>query len=252
MRATLEATDHRPWPLPSETWIMRQTWADLLFAHWRVRADELVSRIPPGLRLDTFDGDAWLGVVPFRMAWVRPRLLPAVPRLSFFPELNVRTYVTDGEKAGVWFFSLEARSALAVKLARAWFHLPYFKARMRCRRDGDRVCYRSVRTHRDAPPARLEARYGPSGPVALAAPGTLDHWLTERYCLYAVRPDGEVLRGEIHHVPWPLRPAWAEFDVNEMASCHGFTLPREAPRLHFVDRIDVPVWTPQRVQSCTR
>lgn len=252
MRATLDVTDHRPWPRPSGSWIMRQTWADLLFAHWRVPADAVASRLPRGLQLDTFEGQAWLGVVPFRMAWVRPRFVPALPRLSFFPELNVRTYVTDGQKAGVWFFSLDARSAFAVKLARAWFHLPYFKARMQCRRRGDQVAYRSERTHRGAASARFEARYGPSGPVAPALPGTLDHWLTERYCLYAAGSDDVLLRGEIHHRPWPLRPAWAEFEVNEMASCHGFALPDEAPLLHFVDRIDVPVWRPQRLPSAPR
>lgn len=227
---------------------MAQTWEHLLFAHWVVDADALRRHLPDGLTLDTFEGRAYLGVVPFVMSWVRPRWLPAVPRLSFFPELNVRTYVTDGEKSGVWFFSLDARSPLAVWTARRWFHLPYFKARMRCRTQGDGVIYASVRTHRGAPAARFEATYRPTGPVALSTPGSLDHWLTERYCLYAQDPDGGLHRGEIHHQPWPLQPAAATLAHNTMAAAHEVARPDEPALLHFARRLRVAVWSPTPVR----
>src|SRR4029079_756429 len=152
---------------------------------------------PAHLEIDTFDGAAWIGVVPFRMSAVRMRGLPQVPGASAFPELNVRTYVRYGGKAGVWFCSLDAESALAVFAARRFYHLPYFRARMSCTRQGDEIEYSSVRTHPDAPPAEFVARYGPIGPVEFAAPGSLEHWLTERYCLFTVDSHGQTLRGEI-------------------------------------------------------
>jgi uncharacterized protein YqjF (DUF2071 family) len=243
---SLAEVEHRPWPLPPRPWIMAQSWHDLLFAHWRVDAAALGALLPPGLALDTFAGEAWVGVVPFRMSGIRLRGLPAVPGTSAFPELNVRTYVTDGEHPGVWFFSLDAAHALAVRVARRWFHLPYFDARMRCDADGAGIDYASERTHRGAPPAALRARYRPTGEVSRASPGSLERWLTERYCLYARSPRG-LLRGEIHHAPWPLQPAAAEIETNTMAAAVGIPLPDEPPLLHFARRIDVVCWAPVRV-----
>ena len=225
---------------------MAQSWHDLLFAHWPVEPSVVAALLPPGLTLDTHEGCAWIGVVPFRMSGIRLRGLPPVPGTSAFPELNVRTYVTDGTKPGVWFFSLDAANALAVTVARVWFHLPYFRARMRGDASGDDIDYSSVRTHGGAQPGEFRARYGPTGAVYAAASGTLEHWLTERYCLYAQSPRG-LLRGEIHHVPWPLQPAWAEIETNTIAAASGITLPDTEPLLHFARRIDVPCWSPVRV-----
>ena len=171
---------------------MRMSWHDLLFAHAPVPVAALRAVVPAGLELDTFDGTAWLGVVPFRMTRVGPRVLPPLPGLHAFPELNVRTYVKGGGHAGVWFFSLDAANRAAVWTARRFFHLPYFRAEMSCRPDGDGIAYASERTHPDAPPAALRGRYRPVGDVYTTRRGDLDHWLTERYCLYAARPDGAV------------------------------------------------------------
>jgi uncharacterized protein len=212
--------------------VIAQTWSDLLFAHWRVPPDSI--RLPAGLELDTFDGSAWLGVVPFLISGHRPRFTPALPKLSRFPELNVRTYALHDGVPGVWFFSLDAASQVAVWSARRTYFLPYFKAEMAI--DGS---YRSARTG-----ARFEARYGPTGPVYESRPGTLDHWLTERYCLFAQRPRGKLLRADIHHVPWPLQPAEATIEVNTMSPV---PLPDEAPLLHFAKRIDVHIWPPRRI-----
>lgn len=222
---------------------MFQRWHDLLFAHWPVPADSLRPLIPDALEIEQFDGSAWIGIVPFRMSAVRLRMTPAVPGLSAFPELNVRTYVTDGKKSGVWFLSLDARHPVAVALARRWYHLPYFRARMSCEADGDGIAYRSVRTHRGAPGASLVGRYGPTGPVAdPASVETLDHWLTERYCLYARDRRGDLWRGEIDHAPWPLQPAEAELEIDGLTDGWGISLPSRSPVLHFARRLDVRAW----------
>ncbi|MCI0548663.1 MAG: DUF2071 domain-containing protein [Candidatus Rokubacteria bacterium] len=224
---------------------MAQTWHDLLFAHWPIAAAGMRARLPRGLELDTFEGAAWLGIVPFRMSGVRLRWTPAVPGLSAFPELNVRTYVTHDGRPGVWFFSLDAANALAVAVARMWFHLPYFRARMASVEEGEDVDYASVRVHPGGPPAELRARYGPRGAASLARSGTLDHWLTERYCLYAISRRGALLRGEIHHAPWALAPAAATIARNTMGAARGLELPAAAPHLLFARRQDVVIWPPR-------
>ena len=263
----LTQLDHRPWPRPSAPWVMAQSWHDLLFAHWPIPVDVLRPLIPDILEIDTFDGQAWIGVVPFRMSGVRPRWLPAVPWLSAFPELNVRTYVrqpasvaehsSGADRPGVYFFSLDAANPVAVAIARAVFHLPYFRARMATQAQGEDVRYRSVRTHAGVPVGELSGVYGPTGPVYAAQPGTLAHWLTERYCLYAVSPfhsqpptgRWDLWRSEIHHAPWPLQPAHAHFDVNTVAQSLGVPLADGPPLLHFARRIDVVVWPPGRVRG---
>jgi uncharacterized protein YqjF (DUF2071 family) len=246
MSAILQEVAHRPWPLPSGPWVMAQTWHDLLFAHWPVDAALLRPLLPPQLQVDTFEGQAWLAVVPFRMTGVRLRGAPAVPWLSAFPELNVRTYVTLGEKPGVWFFSLDAGNSLAVAIARAWFHLPYFRARMSCA-EGERwIHYQSERTHRGVPSGLLKGRYRPAGEVFSPRRGTLEYFLNERYCLYTSDGRGQIIRGEIHHSPWPLQRAEAELGRNTMTESLEIA-PSSQPLLHFARRQDVMVWPPEKV-----
>jgi uncharacterized protein YqjF (DUF2071 family) len=240
-------TAHRPWPLPQAPWVMAQVWHDLLFMHWPMPVERMRARVPAPLELDTFEGRAWLGIVPFRMSGVRLRWTPPLPGISAFPELNVRTYVRHRDRPGVLFFSLDAASALAVAAARMWFGLPYFRARMRCEMEGDGIRYAHERTHAGAPPARLEGRYGAKGPVFRAERGTLEHFLCERYCLYAPRANGDLRRADIHHAPWPLQLATASLEVNSMAQAHGLELPPEPPLLHFARRQDVVVWNPVRI-----
>lgn len=218
-------------------------WLDLLFAHWSFEPETIAALLPDGLELDTFDGRAWVAVVPFRMERVGPRALNWVPGVSAFPELNVRTYVTRGGKPGVWFFSLDAASRVAVRAARLGFHLPYFDATMSCERRDGWIDYRSVRS---SPAGVFEGRYRPTGPVYQSTPGTLEHWLTERYCLYSCDGRGQLWRGEIHHEQWPLRPAEAEIDTCTVTDAWGLTLPEQRPLLHFVERIDVIGWLLER------
>jgi uncharacterized protein YqjF (DUF2071 family) len=221
---------------------MEQKWHDLLFMHWPLSVAVLRPLIPASLEIDTHDGTAWIGVVPFRMSGIRVRRLPPIPAASAFPELNVRTYVRTEGKPGVWFFSLDAAHALAVAAARASFHLPYFRAEMGCERNArGEVAYRSHRTHRHAAPADFRAQYAPSGDALRAEHGTLEYFLCERYCLYAA--DGERLfRGEIDHAPWDLRPARAKVETNTMADASGVALPNAQPLLHFAEFQHVMIW----------
>ena len=244
----LKHTAHRPWPLPRGPWIMKQIWHDLLFAHWPVAPQALRALIPPHLEIDTFAGQAWLGVVPFRMSGVRPRGVPPMPGLSRFPELNVRTYVQRDAKPGVWFFSLDAANALAVWAARKAFHLPYFFAAMQCQEKEGWIHYRSTRKHCGAPSALLQARYRGVGETFNAQPGTLEHFLTERYCLYTSDRQGRIIRCEIHHPAWPLQLAEASFQQNTMAVAAGISLADQHPQLlHFARRQEVAVWPPRRL-----
>lgn len=218
------------------------SWRDLLFMHWPLPTAQLRPLMPPALELDTFDGQAWLSVVPFRMTRVRPRYVPALPWLSAFLELNVRTYVRAQDKPGVWFFSLDAANPVAVRGARWAFHLPYYDARMSLVADGEGLTYRSLRTHSGAVPAAFQAWYRPTGPVARARPDTLAHWLTERYCLYATDRTGRLWRGDVHHRPWPLQAATAVTTTNTMLDQLGLRVPSTAPLLHFAEQLDVVAW----------
>jgi uncharacterized protein YqjF (DUF2071 family) len=217
---------------------MAQSWHDLLFAHWPIQAEILRPLVPAELSLDEFDGQCWVGVVPFRMSGVRPRITPAIPILSAFPELNVRTYVTVKGRPGVYFFSLDATSWPAVKAARMFYKLPYFHAKMSCNTVNDEIVYRAERLSNKA---ELRCRYRPISPVQLAEPGTLKHWLTERYCLYTVRKR-RVYRAEVHHQPWPLQNAEAQIETNSMAEAAGIKLPTMAPLLYFARKLEVIVW----------
>ncbi len=246
----LQQIEHRPYPVPVRRSAMGQTWYELLFAHWPIAPEIMRRLVPANLELDTFEGQAWVGVVPFRMRNIRFFGLTSVPFASRFEELNVRTYVKLDNRPGVFFFSLDASNPVAVEVARQWYHLPYFNARMKVTRQGDKIAYSSRRVHFNSPrPAEFEGEYGPTGPVYLSKPGTLESWLTERYCLYAVDKRQRVYRGEIHHKPWPLQPAYANFKVNTVAQSHGLTLPDTKPLLHYAERLDVLAWSLQRIRG---
>ncbi|MCU1239833.1 MAG: hypothetical protein JWO71_559 [Candidatus Acidoferrum typicum] len=225
---------------------MAQSWDNLLFAHWAVDAAMLREHVPDGLAIDTFDGKAWLGIVPFSMTGVRLRWTPAMPGLSAFPELNVRTYVTAQDKPGVWFFSLDAANALAVAAARLTFHLPYFRARMKCKEVEGWIEYQSHRSRPGASEAEFQGRYRGVGEFFQAQSGTLVHFLAERYCLY-LASKGRIYRGEIHHPPWMLQKAEAQVIQNSMAEAAGLSVPAETPLSHFSRRQEMVAWAPRRI-----
>jgi uncharacterized protein len=246
-----EQIDHRPWPLPAGRWTWRQSWQDLLFAHWPVPADVLRPLVPAGLTVQEFDGTSWVGVVPFRMAGVMRRPLPDAPWVSAFPELNVRLYVEAGGKPGVWFLSLDATNPLAVAVARRLFYLPYYRAQIDIKPEREGFAYRSIRSERRRGTGWgvFDSDYRPVSPVYQSTPGTLEYFLTERYCLYALGPDGALYRTEVHHAPWPLQQATAELRANTLLRPHSLTVEETAPALlHFARRIDVVIWPPERVR----
>lgn len=221
-------------------------WEDLLFLHWAVAPERVRRHLPAGLELDTFDGSAWLGVVPFTMASTRFRWLPPVPTASRFPECNLRTYVRCGERKGVWFFSLDAHSRLAVEGARLGFGLPYFVADMASQRDGDRVCYRSRRTDRRAPPAVFEGSWRPRGPWREAADGSLEQFLVERYSLFATRR-GRLVRGDVAHAPWRLAAADVDLRTCDMARLLGMDLNGSPDSVLATQAVDVEAARPSAV-----
>jgi uncharacterized protein len=239
---SLDHVAHRPWPVPERRWTLGQTWDDLLFAHWRRPLDDVRTHVPRGLEVDVHDGAAWIGVTPFRFNALRGRGLPPLPGASSFLELNVRTYVLgpDG-RPGIWFFSLDASSRLAVEGARRGYRLPYFHARMSAAWRGGWLEYECVR--RGEPARVFSGRYRPVGETFTAAPGSLEWFFAERYCLYTTDRSGALYRAEIHHDLWPLQRAEAEIDLASISlvPLEGESLPL------FSRRQDVVVWSLERV-----
>jgi uncharacterized protein YqjF (DUF2071 family) len=247
MKSGMNPLDDPAQPPPSGPWVMVQRWHDLLFAHWRCPVSDLRPLIPQALEIDAFDGDAWIGVVPFYMRGVRMRLTPPLPTVHAFQELNVRTYVSLDGKPGVWFFSLDCESSLAVIGARIGAHLPYFRAAMQMRESGGTIEYRSRRWSIAGPPALFAATYRGLGDPFTAAPGTRDHFLTERYCLYA--SDGKrIWRGDISHPRWSLQCGEARMESNSMLAAAGVRAIDHDPVLHFSSFQDVRLWWPRRVR----
>ncbi len=244
-KAILTERAHRPWQMPESPWLMTQTWHDLLFAHWSLDPAELQDRIPSQFALDLYAGRAWIGIVPFHMTNVAPRGVPSLPWVSEFPELNVRTYVRVGDRPGVYFLSLDAGSSAAVLAARTLLNLPYYGASMKVVAGGDGVTYHSRRDGQTD--AELLATYAPDGEPFVATLGSLEYFLTERYCLYNLDHRGVPYRLEIHHPPWPLQPARAQFVRNTMAHVHGIALPGQPSLLHFSKRQDMVAWAPARI-----
>lgn len=239
--------DRHPTSTPPGPWVMVQRWHDLLFAHWRCPISDLRALIPEPIEIETFDGEAWIGVIPFYMSGVRMRATPPLPTAHAFQELNVRTYVTLDGRPGVWFFSLDCESTLAVLGARLGVRLPYYRADMRMRSGSNGIEYDSQRWSVAGPPAAFSATYGSVGPEFNAGRGTLDHFLTERYCLYS--SDGKrIWRVDIFHPRWSLQRGRAQIDTNTMLAAAGVRTLGDGPLLHFSAFQDVRAWLPVRVR----
>ncbi len=236
---------------PSGYPVMHQKWGKLLFIHWRVPFPTVRSLVPDSLSIDLHEGAAWIGVVPFTMWDVHPSLTPALPGLSAFHELNVRTYVHRDGVPGVYFLSLDASLPLAVWAARRFYHLPYYTARIQLRESAGEIDYHSRRVHKGALPAGFRARWQPTSPLPPTEPGSLEFFLTERYCLYTEHR-GRLYRCRIHHPPWPLNDVRLdELDTDLLAS-HGIPEPDEPPLLHAVNAIAVDIWPLSPVEAFSR
>lgn len=245
----LDDVAHRPYPKPETAWFMTQTWNDVLFLHWPVDEQMMRSLLPAGLELDLYDGQAYVGVTPFYMTNVAPRGMPAIPGLSNMAEANVRTYVRAKGVPGIYFFSLDAANSFVVGTARTMFYLPYFSADMKTEKRDGWIHYSTRRTSPDSRPAELRGRYRGVDAARQPAPGSLEYFLTERYCLYSFDDSFHMYRVNIHHGPWQLQLAEAEIDVNTMADAADIRLPGVSPLAHYARRQDTVVWPLERVDQ---
>jgi uncharacterized protein YqjF (DUF2071 family) len=242
----VNVTAHRPWEMPRRPWVMTQTWHDLLFAHWPMPAEAVESTLPAGVELDLFDGDAWIGIVPFRMTNVAPRGVPSLPGISEFPEINVRTYVKARGRSGVYFFSLDAANALAVRAARLLLNLPYYRASIAVTRRAGEIEFES---RRDGGSATFHATYEPLGEPFVPMRGSLEYFLTERYCLYHFNRRGVPYRLDIHHPPWRIKAGRAEIVDNRFAATAGLELGGREALVHVAERQDVLAWAPEKLEG---
>jgi uncharacterized protein YqjF (DUF2071 family) len=234
--STLSDVSQRPWPLPESPWLIGQTLVDQLFVHHRVPTEQLRGLVPDELEIQEHSGSAWIGVTPFAVTGLRARGLLALPFVSSSFGLNVRTFVTRDDRPGIWFLSLDSSSRLAVEAARRIYRLPYFSARISLVRAGGRIAYECSRHEGKA----FSGTYTPDGDVFDAAPGSLEHFLVERYCFYAEH-GGKLYSADIHHAPWPLQPARAEIDLNTMPPA-DLDIADDDPVLHYSARQDVVIW----------
>ncbi|SFJ67087.1 YqjF family protein [Thermoflavimicrobium dichotomicum] len=236
-----DQTEHRPWPVPSKPWLITQTWEHLLFAHWPIPVESIRNLVPSILEIDTFDHYAWISVVPFQISQIRLRGIVPIP-FSTFPELNVRTYVVYRNKPGVYFFSCDAASWLAVIAGKTIHHLPYYHAHGQLIHQNDWITFTSRRNGSKTIPAVFEAQYRPVSGVYHASDNSLDHWLTERYCLYTTYHN-KLYRCDIHHLPWPLQQAEAEIVQNTLMTSQQIFLPNIPPIFHYAKNLTAFIWT---------
>lgn len=210
--------------------------------HWEVPLAFIKKLLPKNLEPDLYEGKAYIGVVPFYMSGVRFRFFPPIPTTSCFLELNVRTYVKQNGKAGVFFISLDAESSLAVIGGRRVFFLPYHHARMEMKKHDDVISYKSSRLKNTDFSAALDVNYEPTSEVYYSKPGSLENWMTERYCLYTTSKKGDIYWSEIHHKPWPLQKAKARIESNTMIQGLGDVFNKCEPLLHFSKKLDVAIY----------
>jgi uncharacterized protein len=247
MQEFLVRTSQKPRPLPSGRWAMTQRWNDLLFAHWPVPVSSLASLLPDWLDVDTYQGSAWLGVVPFWLDRIKIRGVPSVPGVRSFPDLNLRTYVRDRYTGtpGIFCFSLDASNLVAIAVARMIYHLPYYWAEMRLEQRSEREFAFYSRRLFAGRQVMFKARYrglGPTHKTAEMRAGTFEHYITERTCLFSSNRSGQPIRANLHYVPWPLEEAEAEIECNDLPSTVGLELPQLDPVLHYTRRLAVYIW----------
>jgi uncharacterized protein YqjF (DUF2071 family) len=257
MREIKVRTSQRPRPLPPGRWVMTQRWNDSLLVHWRVPALTVASLLPEGLQADTFEGSSWVGVVPLWMDRLNLRGVPAIPGARCFPELHFRTYVHDTRTGtpGIYNLSLDIGSLLATAAVRFVLQTPCSWAEMRLTQRSEREFEFFSRRMLSRPKVIFNARYrglGPTRRLAEIRSGSLEYFLTERYCLFSRNHAGEAVRTNIHVVSSPLEDAEAEIEQNDLPRAAGVSIPEQTPVLHYSRRLAVYVWPAELVQQARR
>lgn len=238
---------HRSWPLPSANWIMKQSWRNLLFIHWPIQPELLRPYIPPSLQLDIFNGSAWLSVVVFDMIGIYPRGCSSVSLTPKFSEVNVRTYVQYEGKPGVYFLSLDVGDWASLHIAKKWYRLPYYHAVTSIRKIGQTFHYESIRKGKSTTSITSKGTYTPVSDVFFSRKETLEHWLTERYCLYSTDQKANLYCGEIHHRPWPLQQTEIEITSHTLFHPYHIDVKDVQPVYHFSKGIDTLFWNIKKI-----
>lgn len=241
-QAVIERNQNRGIAIPDRRWASYQSWDNLLTCHWPIDPAVLRSKVPAELEIDTFGGQAWIALIPMFMGTIRLRDLGSIPTESRFPEINFRTYVRYGGRAGVYFFHVDAEALLVDIGARLFFHTPYEPAIVQFEETGDGGF--SFKSHRIMPPHQaFEAVYHPTGTPAPAPPGSLLEFQAERYSGFAKTATGQIVRGDLIHDPWLLQDVAAEVTQNTILACAGFDLPPTPAMMHYAAGVDVVLWT---------
>ncbi|MBW8348799.1 DUF2071 domain-containing protein [Bacillus sp. IITD106] len=236
----LQKTEHRPYPLPSKYWIMRQKWRDVLFMHLPIKPEKLQPYIPSAIEIDTFDGYAWLGVVVFKIDGIYPRGFPPVSIRPAFPEINLRTYVRCNDKPGIYFLSLDVDDWTSYTLAKRWLHVPYHPAKISIQKKKQSYQFESIRNRNNQ--IICKGSYTPLSGIYYPENMTLDHWLTERYCFFSNDIKSNIYCLDIHHTPWPLQKAVSDIYTNKLFSPFHFDLTDGTPIFHYSKGVDALVW----------
>ncbi|WNS76922.1 DUF2071 domain-containing protein [Bacillus sp. DTU_2020_1000418_1_SI_GHA_SEK_038] len=233
---------HRPYPIPSDYWIMRQAWRNLLFIHWPISLEKVRQFVHPSLHIDTFDGDAWLGIIIFEMEGIYPRGFPSISIIPPFAEINVRTYVHYNGKPGIYFMSLDVGDLASLTIAKRWLHLPYKHSHISIQKIGKAFYYDSIRVKQTNPQIICKGSYSPVKDIFFPIEGTLDHWLTERYCFFSSNKRDNLYCCEIHHDPWPLQQAEAIIKKNTLFTPFQIDISDIQPIFHFSKGVDSLIW----------
>jgi hypothetical protein len=255
----LYEVDHRPWLPPDGQWLLSQSWNDVLLMHFAVEPALLRKLVPCGLTLELYDGRAWLTIAPFCASHVRPSGVPPMPGLSYFTQINLRTYVTTEDKPGIYYLSADTTNLSAVWFARMFFRMQYWHASIqvsgatvKSRNPADAwIQFRASRLHGPTAAdgaAKLQVACAPKGEVQRARAGSLDEFLTERYCVYSWF-GRRCYRIEIHHQPWPLQAAHVELRVNTMAEALGLKLPAQPDLCHYSRSLKMLTWAPESLRG---
>lgn len=233
---------HRSSPLPSKNWVMKHTWSNLLFLHWPIHPSKLRPYIPSPLQIDTYDGFAWLGVVVFVIEGIYLRGLSNISLVPIIQEVNVRTYVRYGEKTGVYFLSLDANHWSTYTIAKHWYRLFYHPAKISIQDKENIFHIESIRKGKAETPIMLKGMYTPLAAEYIPKVGMVDHWVTERYCLYSTRNGKDIYCAKIHHRPWVLQQAEFEIETNTLFMPFYMDLRGAKPIAHFSKGVDALIW----------